>query len=325
MKKSKKIILSCVISILLIVIIVLIGVGNYLVDYSIKRSGDGGNRDVALEIDVSELSDIQRVIEENKTARKIATKEFVERVPEHSTEITSNDGLLLKGFYYDNPDSHNWVITIHGYRSSHSSMQCYAQNFYDHGYNVLLPDLRSCGASQGNFVGMGWLDRKDILLWINWILQRSPNARIIVHGVSMGGATTMMVSGENTPDNVIGFIEDCGYTSVWDIFSSELKLRFHLPEFPILYSANMCSKIRAKYSFSEASALKQLKKCEKPMLFIHGTADDFIPFEMMNIEFEAKAGTKNRKVSAPGAGHGEALDSLGQTYWDEIYSFIDTL
>lgn len=325
MKKAKKILICSLAGFFLLFLIICFGAGNFMVNYAIKRSGDGANRNVALEIDTSALDAVQTTIMENKAIRIAATKEFIERVPEKSTEIKSNDGLTLKGFYHENPASEDWVITIHGYRSKHTSMRSYAQSFYDHGYNVLLPDLRSCGESQGDYLGMGWLDRMDILLWIDWILQRSPNARIIIHGVSMGGATTMMVSGEKTPANVIGFIEDCGYTSVWDIFSSELKLRFHLPKFPIMYSANICAKIKAKYLFSEASSIKQLKKSEKPMLFIHGTADDFIPFDMMDIEYQAKAGNNNRKLAAPGAGHGEALDVLGQTYWDEVYGFIDSL
>lgn len=88
----------------------------------------------------------------------------------------------------------------------------------------------------------------------------------------MGAATTMMTAGEDTPDQVVAFIEDCGYTSVWDIFSSELKLRFGMPKFPLMYTANLFASTKAGYSFKEASALDQVKNCKKPMLFIHGTA-----------------------------------------------------
>lgn len=324
MKKSKKIIIGISAGILALILAAIIGVSNYLVSYAIMRGGDGGNREVALEVEETTDS-VKLIINENKAAQKIKTEEFLSRVPEQSTSIQSKDGLKLMGFYFENPECPDWVITIHGYRSNHKAMRGYAQNFYDHGYNVLLPDLRSCGESEGNYVGMGWLDRKDILLWINWILEKNPSAKIIIHGVSMGGATTMMVSGENTPANVIGFVEDCGYTSVWDIFKSELKLRFHLPSFPILDGASIFAKLRAGYSFRQASSLKQLKKCEKPMMFIHGTADDFIDFSMMDEEFNAKAGTNKQKLVAPEAGHGDAKDVLGQTYWDTIFAFIDTL
>ena len=136
------------------------------------------------------------------------------------------------------------------------------------------------------------------------------------------GATTMMTAGESTPDNVKAFVEDCGYTSVWDIFSSELQLRFGLPEFPILYTASGVARLRAGYSFTEASALAQVARCEKPMLFIHGTADDFIPYEMMDTLYNAKPGDNKAELTAEGAGHGEAMYALGDSYWDTVFDFI---
>lgn len=148
-----------------------------------------------------------------------------------------------------------------------------AQHYYDAGFNVLTPDLRASGQSEGDYVGMGWLDRLDILDWVDWILTQDAAAQIVIHGVSMGAATTMMVAGEETPDAVVAFVEDCGYTSVWDVFSSELSLRFGLPEFPLLYSASALSSVMAGYSFEEASALEAVACSEKPMLFIHGTAN----------------------------------------------------
>ena len=196
-----------------------------------------------------------------------------------------------------------------------------AQHYYDAGYQVLAPDLRACGDSEGDYVGMGWLDRKDVLQWIDWVLAQDSEAEIVLHGVSMGAATTMMTAGEDTPEQVKVFVEDCGYTSVWDIFSSELKLRFGLPEFPILYTASATARAKAGYGFKEASALQQVQNCEKPMLFIHGTADDFIPYEMMGTLYNAKPGTNKATLTAEGAGHGEAMDVLGDTYWNTVFDF----
>ena len=118
------------------------------------------------------------------------------------------------------------------------------------------------------------------------------------------------------------FVEDCGYTSVWDIFSNELKLRFGLPEFPVLYSASALSSVKARYSFKEASALKQVASCEKPRMFIHGTADDFIPYEMMDTLYQAKPGDNKTSLTAEGAGHGEAMYVLGDAYWESVFSFL---
>ena len=70
-----------------------------------------------------------------------------------------------------------------------------------------------------------------------------------------------------------------------------------MPKFPLMYTANLFAIAKAGYSFKEASALDQVKNCEKPMLFIHGTVDDFIPYEMMDTLYQAKPGDNKEKKS----------------------------
>lgn len=83
---------------------------------------------------------------------------------------------------------------------------------------MIAPDLRGLRRERGRLCRHGVADREDILRWIDFILADDPQAKIVIHGISMGAATTMMTAGESTPDNVKAFVEDCGYTSVWDYF-----------------------------------------------------------------------------------------------------------
>ncbi|MGN0301485.1 MAG: alpha/beta hydrolase [Anaerotardibacter sp.] len=318
-KKTKRIVIALV-TLVLIVLAALFGVGNYLFDYAVGRGGDGGNREVSLEVETT--TDPQSEYDLNTAKQDALTQKFVETATEQEVSITSDDNLSLTGFYYPK-ESHKWALIIHGYRGTHLSMIDYCQRYHDAGYQVIAPDLRGCGKSEGDYIGMGWPDRLDMLNWIDWIIEQDPEAEIILHGVSMGAATTMMTSGEDTPDNVIAFIEDCGYTSEWDIFASELQLRFDLPEFPILNVASCISTIRAGYSFEEASALNQVKKCEKPMLFIHGDADDFVPFEMLQVLYDAKPGTNKDRLVVEGAAHADSYLVLGEAYWNTVFDFIE--
>lgn len=296
--------------------------GCYLVNYAIGRTGEGGNRTVSLEV-TDTADEAKRLIVQNRRLQEQLTADFQERVEEKTVRITSEDGLRLNAGYYENTGSHKWAVVIHGYRSSHENAGHFAQRYYDEGFQVLAPDLRACGESEGDFVGMGWLDRTDILSWTDWIIEQDPQAQIVLHGVSMGAAAVMMVSGEETPDAVKVFVEDCGYTAVWDVFASELKLRFGLPEFPVMHVSNLIASVRAGYRFDKASSLEQLAECTKPMLFIHGTADDFIPFEMLDQLYEAKTDGEKEKIIAEGAGHGEACYLLGEEYWNRVFAFVD--
>ena len=132
----------------------------------------------------------------------------------------------------------------------------------------------------------------------------------------------MMTAGESTPDNVKAFVEDCGYTSVWDIFSSELQLRFGLPEFPILYTASGVARLRAGYSSTEASTLAQVARCEKPMLFIHGDDDTFVPTAMVYPLYEAKPQPKQLWI-APGSSHAASFSDHPAEYSRRVASFVE--
>lgn len=316
--KKRNILRNIIIGIITILLAALFFVGNYLTNYAIARSGDGGNRQISQNENTKLEKKEETPVIKGKNEKANPMDDFAKEI-----NIISIDNLKLKGNYYENKKSHNWAILIHGYRGDHNGMSSYANAYYNKGFQVLSPDLRASGKSEGDYIGMGWLDKDDILLWIDWILKNDKDAKIAIHGVSMGAATTMMVSGENTPNAVKVFVEDCGYTSVWDIFSSELKLRFNLPEFPIMHAANIISNFKAGYNFKKASALEQVKKCKKPMLFIHGDKDDFVPFYMLDELYQAKNGTNKKKIVAKGAGHAKAIDVMGYKYWEEVFSFVD--
>lgn len=236
---------------------------------------------------------------------------------------TNNGNLNLHAYEIENPKKSNvWAIVIHGYMLQGRYMASYAKEFYDRGYNVLLVDLRGHGQSDGNYVGMGWHDRLDVIEWINYLVDKNDNCKIILHGVSMGGATVMMVTGEDLPNNVKVAIEDCGYTSIWDEFKMQLKSLYKLPTFPVLNAASTVCNIKAKYKIQEGSSLEQVKKSKTPTLFIHGDQDKFVPFEMLDQVYEV-ANCKKQKLVIEGAAHAEAVSVNPELYWKTIDAFIE--
>lgn len=234
---------------------------------------------------------------------------------------TSNNGNLKLHAYEIKNNSDIWSIVIHGYYGNAQDMIYYAKQYYDKGYNVLAVDLRGHGQSQGDYIGMGWHDRLDIIDWGNYIINQNENCKIILHGVSMGAATVMMTTGEELPKNVKVAIEDCGYTSIWDEFEMQLKLLYNLPTFPALNSASAVCKIRAGYMFEEGSCVEQVKKSKTPTLFIHGEQDTFVPFEMLDVVYEA-ANCEKQKLVIKGAAHAQAAGVNPSLYWQTIEEFI---
>lgn len=235
-------------------------------------------------------------------------------------DLESYDGLKLHATAVTG-NSEKWVVLCHGYGGWGTQMVYSAYEFSQRGYNVLMPDARGHGESEGDYIGMGWDERKDITGWINYILELEPDAEIALYGVSMGGATVMMTSGEDLPDNVKVIVEDCGYSSVWGEFSYQLKMLFKLPTFPVMNFSSLVTKVRSGWWLEEGSAVKQLAKNKTPMMFIHGDADTFVPFEMLETVYEA-ANVPKKKLIVEGAGHGGAAGVMGDAYWDAVFEFV---
>lgn len=316
-KKKSALIVVCVLLILLLAADIF--AGNYMVSFAIGRTM--GTTNVAPPSVVSEED--SRSISENWRQLARQTQEWGETIQPESVTVQSADGLTLSGEYALNAEpSHLWLIAVHGYRGNHSHMYTIASFYGLRGYNVLLPDLRGCGESAGDYIGMGWPDRKDMLQWIDWIIARDPEARIVMHGISMGGATVLMTSGEDLPPQVKAIVSDCGYTSVWDIFRDEMKVLFHLPAFPVLHTASIISSLRAGYSFTEASSLEQVKKAKVPMLFIHGEKDNFVHTEMVYPLYEA-CPTEKKLLVMEGAGHGSSYSMDPELYFITLFDFIE--
>lgn len=248
--------------------------------------------------------------------------EWLERVGYEEVSLYSHDGLLLRGYIIRNETpTGRWVIACHGYQSRGTHMAWAARAFYRMGYNVLLPDARGHGQSEGSYIGMGWHDRLDVVRWAQ-MLGEDEETRVALYGVSMGAATVMMAAGEELPPNVRVIVEDCGYSSVVEEFTYQLEALFGLPRFPLIQSCSVVARLRAGYWLEEGNAVEQVKKAKVPMLFIHGGSDTFVPSYMLDLVYEA-ANVPKERILVEGAGHGAASAVMGEAYWQRVKEFME--
>lgn len=328
MNKILKRILAVILTIIIIIWIATILIGGYFVRYALYRDGAGGNREIKNEqVKIENQDSDKAIIDKNKKEEKTEVKKWLEETPQEKLEIKAKDDITLRATAYynktENQENHNWVIVAHGYRSKPSWVASIGMHFYkEKGYNVLIPSMRATEESEGKYIGMGWLDKDDIIGWINKIIEKDKNAKIILHGSSMGAATVLMASGEKLPSNVKAIIADSSYTSVWDIFKSELKARFNLPAFPLMQMFRLIAIIQAKYDIKEASVIDQVKKSNTPTLLIHGDADDFVPVTMEPEIYKAIPVEKDQLI-IHGAGHTKSRYREPETYYKKVYEFID--
>jgi len=221
----------------------------------------------------------------------------------------------------ENP-SDVWLILLHGFTCCPWSNAGLVREFHRWGFNVLQPHLCGHGESEDPFVSMGWLDRIDVVSWINYLVREYGNPKIVLFGSSMGAGTVMMTTGEALPDNVICAIEDCGYTSVRDLLAS---VAGHVLPPGLLIDLGLgaldaVTRLRAGFSIREASCVEQLKKSKTPTLFVHGEEDDSVPFRMLREVYDAAACEKEL-LTIPGAGHSEFYKSPA-LFFGKVQAFI---
>ena len=279
--------------------------------------------------------------------QRISEQSYAEQVQE--TEMKQNltlseDGYRLKGVLmqtlddaaeaghksdggtpeaaHKSADPHRWVILLHGYTGSKEMMYGYAYWYWTHGYSVLAPDFRCQGESEGDYIGLGATDSEDLAGWVELILERDPEAEIVLHGLSMGASTALLYCGrENVPDNIKAVISDCAYTDAYSMFQEKIGSWFHLPAFPVVDSAELMIRLRAGYDLKETSPLKAVSSCMVPTLFIHGKEDRMIPVSMCRELYDAAACEKEIMV-VEGAGHAQAADKDPAHYFEEVERFL---
>lgn len=250
---------------------------------------------------------------------------FLQQTPK-TWSLKNHDGLELKAEYLPQAtqkEKHKLMILVHGYTSRGTLLEDYAKMFYDLGYDLLIPDLRGHGRSEGDYIGFGWPDRLDIVDWCNKVVDHyHGQVEIGLWGISMGGATVMMASGEHLPSQVKAIIEDCGYTSTKAELDYQLKQQFNLPSFPIEPLTSAYVDYKDHYNFEESDSLAQLKKNKLPMLFIHGTEDKFVPFDMVEECYDATKGPRELYV-VKGAHHAKSFEQDPVKYREVVEKFLN--
>lgn len=239
--------------------------------------------------------------------------------------IKSADGLMLKGWFLPAKTANRrFVICVHGYHCNGPDEFSHMVPFYhdELDYNYFIPDDRAHGRSEGKYIGFGALDHKDILRWVDYLINRfGKDIEIILHGISMGAATVMLANSANPPEQVKIIIEDCGFTNAYEEFSNTVKDMFKFNFTPLVSLMSLFCKIKAGYHFKEADCLGKLKQAKNPILFIHGGADTFVPTQMGRRLYEACPVPKDILI-VEGAVHAYSYYDAPEAYQEKVKSFI---
>ncbi len=234
----------------------------------------------------------------------LAWMKEVKAMPHKEFCITSFDGLKLYGKYYEYSPDAPIELMLHGYRGRAERDLCGGvQRCFELKRSAFIIDQRACGKSEGNIISFGINERRDCLSWVQFMVEHfGKDVKIILTGISMGAATVMMASAMELPENVIGILADCGYTSAKEIIKKVIR-QMKLPANLLYPFVRLGARLYGKFDPDETSPIEAMKNCRVPAIFIHGEADDFVPCEMTKRNYAACV-AKKMMMTVPNAGHG---------------------
>ena len=226
------------------------------------------------------------------------------KIPYEEVYIKSYDGLTLYGRLYLRDKNAPFHIQFNGYKGN--GIRDFSGGLrlaLSTGANVLLTDQRAHGKSGGHIISFGVKERRDVLSWAEYVVEKYGNdTKIFLEGVSMGAATVLMASDLDLPENVCGIVADCPYSTPFGIVSKVadeiLKIRYI--SYPFIFAGAL---LFGRFNIFSKTAVKSVRNTKVPILLIHGTTDSYVPFAMGQKIYE-----QNREmitlVPVEGAPHG---------------------
>ena len=301
------------------VVLLVTAISGFLLSRTMMIRGRNGNRQCLENVTYSST------VLANKEDAEEEVEKWLEDVKYEKVTLETDDGSILvakKFKIYQN--SNKWAVILHGYNGDTTDVYDIARKYTVEGYNVLLPDLRAHGESEGHFIGMGWLDRLDVINWIDTILDENAEAQVVVHGIDMGAATALMMTGSPLKDCIKAVVAEGAYSNAQDVVKMEYEARYEkLPAFPFFYMMNPVMEVWAGYSLSEADAVQAVAGAKVPILLIHGANDTYATKEMTD-ELNGAIASSHKLVTIQTGGHEDCRYAEPDNYYDAVFDFVKT-
>ncbi len=249
--------------------------------------------------------------------------QWFQEIPKEEVTITSYDSLKLHAYYIPSYEkkAQRIAIVVHGYQSKATDMIIIGKMYAKMGFQVLLTDLRGHGKSEGTFTSFGYYERYDLKKWINYALRTyGANSDILIHGVSMGAATTLMTTMLDIPKSNLKFmVLDSGFTRIKKTFTNiSHKLLWH-----VFYpGVNLVTYMKHRFTLYKVKPLKAMKKNTIPFLIVQGGRDKAVPVSMARQLFDASPAIKKDLIVIAEAKHALGFKEDFEACYEAVYNNI---
>jgi uncharacterized protein len=231
------------------------------------------------------------------------------------------DNLNLHGWYLpaQPQEAARSVVLLHGQHGHRADefvgLLPLAARLVERGYNVLTFDMRGHGESEGSYRSFGDLERRDLAGALDFLQGLgTPGQWVGVIGFSMGAGTALLTAAED--ERIQAVVADSSYAAIRELVEEELPEASRLPAFftPIILAVGQIALGIDLDAVRPEEAIGQI--APRPVLLVHGTADDIVPPDHANRL--AAAMPQATLWTVPSVGHAQAMNSQPDEYLRRI-------
>jgi abhydrolase domain-containing protein 17 len=217
---------------------------------------------------------------------------------EEHVRLRSEDGLTLLAKHWSNPDARYTILYFHGNAEDLSSLDTYMHDFVKAGYSVFALEYRGYGHSEG--VPEEAATYRDARVAYEYVRRKLgvPPERILIYGYSLGSGPAVETA---RTQPAAGLVIEGGFVSTYRVMT-----RF--PVFP----------------WDKFENLRKIPQVTCPVLVMHGTADQTVPFWHGEAMYAAVRSPK-MKLWVEGGGHGALEEDAPELYWKALSDFTNSL
>ena len=216
----------------------------------------------------------------------------------NEVKIPTSNSEKISAVYLEHPNAQYTLLFSHGNAEDLSNVVPFMEQFYDLGYSVLMYDYRGYGTSEGT--PSYRKIQKDASSVYRWLVEEKnvAPATIIAHGRSLGGAVAVWTAANH----------EVGGLMVESSFASAFRVKTTVPLLP----------------WDKFNSVRSIKKVNCPVLVMHGTKDEVLPFWHGKKIYQAASEPKQH-LWIENAEHMDYAYVAKEAYFDAIERFISSL
>lgn len=257
-----------------------------------------------------------------------------------------DDHINLKGWFIPGvlPDGRltvdRMIVAVHGTRTNRESPGDHLLELTAalarHGFGVLSFDMRGMGESPPAPLSMGNLEQRDVLGAVDFLRTGAlPFAELgrprIVGGlgISMGAATLLLAAAREPAIRAV--VSDSAYADAAPLLEREIPKRkvAVIGRIPggLAPSALVMARILYGVDLFDARPVDSIARiAPRPLLLIHGAADDYVPlgnFQQLNAAATSPSTAHVMTWIVPKTRHAQAFTNTGAAYVTRVVVFFD--